>query len=229
MSGQAVQAPTTATGVSEQTPDDDRAAALTSAAEAEAGFELFRRAICERDDEAWSTVVAQYRRLVLASIYRHPGSRQLVQDDLYWVNRTFQRFWSAVRPERFEHFNGLAAILAYLKMCAVSVVLDDLQAKRRADLTSLDDVRGESVAQTDHANAVVSRLHAADVWAAVLEALTSDAERIVARQSFVGGLSPREIFARHPEQFATVDDVYRVKRNLLDRLVHTPAIRRFLD
>ncbi len=59
--------------------------------------------------------------------------------------------------------------------------------------------------------------------------LHDEAERLVAHLCLVLDLKPREVSARHPDRFADVADVYRVKRNLLERLRRSPAIRRFLD
>jgi hypothetical protein len=46
--------------------------------------------------------------------------------------------------------------------------------------------------------------------------------------SFVLDLKPGEIQERHPELFASVDDVYRIKRNVVERLRRSPQIREFL-
>ena len=42
------------------------------------------------------------------------------------------------------------------------------------------------------------------------------------------GAKPSEIFATHPELFDDVADVYRIKRNLLERLRRSARIRTFL-
>ena len=191
------------------------------------GLELFRRAICERDDEAWRAIIEQYHGVVLATIRRHPAATQPREDDMYWVNRAFQRFWIAIRPERFEQFTELPAILRYLSMCAASVLLDDLRARRGFHFVSLDDAEPHSAPEADHGDVVSRRLDAAALWAAVREALPDDTDRLVAQLSFIGALSPREIFARHPDRFETVNDVYRVKRNLMERLRRDPAVRQY--
>ena len=54
--------------------------------------------------------------------------------------------------------------------------------------------------------------------------MRDEAEQLVARLSFVAGLSPREIRARHPDRFADVNTVYRIKRNLIDRLRRSQCI-----
>ena len=193
------------------------------------GLELFRRAICERDEEAWKTIIEHYHGIVLATIRRHSAATQLREDDAYWVNRAFRRFWVAVRPERFEQFTELPAILRYLSMCAASVLLDDLRARRGFQFLSLDDAEPHSAPCVDHDELVSTRLDAAALWAAVRAALPDDTDRLVARLSFVGALSPREIFARHSDRFETVKDVYRVKRNLMERLRRDPAVRQYRE
>jgi len=46
--------------------------------------------------------------------------------------------------------------------------------------------------------------------------------------SFVSGLSPREILAKYPERFQDVYDVYRTKRNMIERLRRSTALRELL-
>ena len=58
--------------------------------------------------------------------------------------------------------------------------------------------------------------------------LVDDGERRVVYCSFALDMKPGEIQARQPELFATVADVYRLKRNALDRLRRSPEIAGFL-
>ncbi len=195
-------------------------------------YELFRRAVGERDQEAWDAVFAQYRGVVLAWVRQHPAGSVVREDDEYWVNRSFERFWSAVGSERFVLFPNLAAVLRYLKMCAHSVLLDAVRALGPQPPVPLT----EQVVATGAAGGVVDVEELAAGEAAVQELLRAiaaelhdEAERLVAHLCLVLDLKPREVYARHPDRFTGVADVYRVKRNLLDRLVRNPAIRRFLD
>jgi hypothetical protein len=190
-------------------------------------MDLFRRAICERDDDAWTKIVEQYRRMVLGTIRRHPAWRQLHEDDIYWINRSFQRFWTAVGPERFGHFTELPAILSYLKMCAVSVLLDDMRALRRIQLAPVPEATPQGGIEPDHGDVVMDRLDAAALWAAVREALVDDTELLVAQLSFISGASPCEIFERHGDRFGSIQDVYRVKRNMIERLRRKRWLHRY--
>ena len=77
--------------------------------------------------------------------------------------------------------------------------------------------------------AILGALAGRALWRAIEGEARGEDERLVARLCLGEGLRPGEVHARHPERFADVAAVYRVKRRLLDRLGSSPAIRRFLD
>src|SRR5215210_3760781 len=194
-------------------------------------YELLRRAIGERDQAAWDAVFAQYRGVVLAWVRQHPAGSAVREDDEYWVNRTFERFWSAVGPERFALFPNLATVLRYLKMCAHSVLLDAVRAlgpQPPVPLTEQAVATGAAGGVVDAEAVAAGEVAVQELWRAIDGELHDEAERTVAHLCLVLDLKPREVYERHPDRFADVADIYRVKRNLLERLRRSPAIRRFL-
>lgn len=191
-------------------------------------YELFRRAFCERDQAAWAAVYGAYQPIVAAWFRIHPlASAARDVDDL--VNRAFERFWRALGPERFSAFPSLATLLRYLKACVNSIVQDDLRALAAAKLEPLDDATDERLPAPDAAAQTESALSAQELWRIVSAEVQDEAERLVAHLCFVLEYRPREVQARCPAQFPTVADVYRVKRNLQDRLRRSPALRDFLN
>jgi DNA-directed RNA polymerase specialized sigma24 family protein len=194
-----------------------------------AGLELFRRAIDERDDAAWQAVLEIYRGLLVAQAGRKVVRGLVVEDDGFCVDRAFQRFWYATSNQRLSQFKDLASILKYLKMCLGSVLLDQARARRRQACVSIDDVAPDVCVSADPAGQVISRLAQRELWAAIDRDLLDASERLVAHLSFVGGLCPREIMARHPETFHDVYDVYRTKRNMIERLRRSQAIKSLLN
>jgi DNA-directed RNA polymerase specialized sigma24 family protein len=191
-------------------------------------FELFQRAVARRDHAAWEAIVGQYRGIVLAYVGQHSAAKLVPEHDEYWVNRAFQRFWMAVTPDRFDRFPDLPALLKYLKMCVHSVLLDEIRARRAASITSLEDVPETMHEPRDAEGAVVGKLAAQQLWQAVNRALQDEPERVVAFLSFARELKPSEIFERHPTLYDSVADVYRIKRNVLERLRRSPEIRAFV-
>lgn len=188
-------------------------------------FELLRRAIQGGDQLAWEAVVTQYRGLVLGWVRQHPGAAAAREEDTYWINRTFERFWAAVGPGRFAAFAGLAALLRYLKLCAHSVLLDEMRARGAARLEPLSEALPDP---RDGGQDALGGLAGRELWRAIEAEVADEAERAVAYLCLALGLKPREVYARHPDRYASVADVYRIKRNLLDRLRRSPAIREFL-
>jgi hypothetical protein len=191
-------------------------------------FELFRLAVAQRDHAAWEAIITQYRGIVLSFVSQHSASRHLRETDEFWVNRAFQRFWMALTPERFARFPDLPALLKYLKMCVHSVLMDELRARRVGALRSLEEVPPTAPADTDAEQAAVGAVSRQQLWQVIVRELNDEAERRVAFLSFARDLKPADIQQRHPELYASVADVYRVKRNLLERLRRNPEVRAFV-
>lgn len=190
-------------------------------------FELFRRAICERNERAWAALFDVYGGIVGAWVRMHPAAPADRADDVYWMNRAFERLWAAVTPERFALFPTVAALLRYLKMCVHSVLLD---ARRVPDATCIEALAPYLVdTRAVGATAVEEQLRAQALWEAVVLHLHDDADRLVATLCLVLDMKPREVYERHTEVFASVAEVYRAKRNLLERLQRSAMIRDFLD
>lgn len=192
------------------------------------GLELFKRAV-SGDRPAWDGLVAQYRPLVLAYLRRHPAwaSRGETDDD-YWVNRTFQRFVMAVKPDRLPWFPTLSSLLAYLKLCSHSVLLDEVRAADASRLASLEEVPEAPTVSPEVATEVLEELTPQSLWEAVTAELRGGTERVVARLSWVRSMQPVEIYATHPEMFDSVADVYRIKRTVLGRLRRSGRVSQIL-
>lgn len=193
--------------------------------------EMLRRAICDRDDAAWVAVIDQYQRLVLAWVRRHPmWSRSIDLTDDEWIYTVFGRFSVALKPERFESFNGLPALLHYLRACAHSVLIDARREQQRSSLVTSWPETDEPIGsepEPDLAGEVLDRQASEQLWQLVMEAAKSESERVAAHLRFQAALAPREIQQRRPDLFPATAHVYRAIRNLLERLRHNPAIQRY--
>jgi DNA-directed RNA polymerase specialized sigma24 family protein len=194
-----------------------------------ASVELFRRAIGDSDEEAWEAVVALYRGLLIAQTTRQAVRGLVDEDATFCVDRAFQRFWRATRARDIHDFPDLASIVKYLKMCLGSVLLDEARVRRRQACLSLDDLPAETYVSGDPSAEVATSLAQGELWTIIDGELRDDTERLVARLSFSAGLSPREIRALHPERFGEVYEVYRLKRNLIERLRRSQALHDLLS
>jgi hypothetical protein len=183
------------------------------------GFELFRRAIVERNDAAWAALYAQYAETVRWWL------GLTVDEDDELVTLTFERFWRAMDAVKFSSFSGLGGVLAYLKSCAQTARLDRARAVSvRAREEPLDAVATLLPARDDTEGMVAAHIDRVAFWHMVRQYLADEREHSVLYLSYVVGLSPRQIYARHAARFDDIAEVYRIKRAVIARLRRAPSI-----
>jgi len=186
------------------------------------GYELFRRAIVERDEQSWIESAARYRPLLAAWASRCSASAALTEsyDDL--ADQAFARAWSALSPERFASFPTLAALLAYMRACVTTTVIDHARSELSRERIE-QSIQAEEV--TTPEQLIMDQFQRQEVWRLAETAISSEQERVVLRETFVYDLPPRAILRRHPDLFADAHVIYTTKRNLFDRLQRCPELR----
>ncbi|GAB4112168.1 MAG: sigma-70 family RNA polymerase sigma factor [Roseiflexaceae bacterium] len=193
-------------------------------------YELFRRALVERDQLAWEYIFNHYRGLVESWVRRSGAFASSGETSEFFVVSAFTRFWQAVGPERFESFNSLAALLHYLQLCASCVVIDSVRAQSWAEVMPEEALVYAKHPLISPDEEAMDRVDRAEFWEYINALLNDEAERIVLHSSFVLGMKPADIYQRRPDLFASVNDVYNVKRNILGRLSRNQELRqRFED
>ena len=183
-------------------------------------FELFRRAFAQRDQGAWGRIYEIYQPLMAGWVQRHKAFPDSGEEVQYFINRSYERMWSAVTQEKFKHFDGLKSVLRYLKMCVGSVIIDHLRVQARLTLEELTDPVIEAARRHDPTleDRVLGRVGGEDLWERI-EALGIDhQEHCVLYGSFVLGLKPRQLLEHYAGVFDDIRQIYRVKENLLARL-----------
>jgi hypothetical protein len=194
-------------------------------------YELFRRAILARNEEAWARIYAQYQRLVSHWVERNAAFAASGEDVVYFVNRAFEKMWLGITPEKFETFPNLKSILRYLQMCVHSVLVDFVRQKEyKLVLESVEDV-GYLVGTEETAveDQIAAQLDKVELWAWLKQQLNDEKEYCVVYGMFILALKPREMLTQYPTVFEDVKDVYRVKENLVVRLRRSDEFRQFWD
>ena len=185
------------------------------------GCELFRRAIEERDERAWESIFTLYSPLVTTWILQYTSETPLLQlqgGSVSLVNAVFTKFWHALSNRKGKHYDFLASILQYLKDCTRSVVADEWRRVRKHwNEDSIDICVHDEVAIDDPSTQAISHLCTEEFWLH-LQQDVHDEEWLVLTCTFHQDMRPYEIHAQYPIHFPTIGDVYRVKRNILDRL-----------
>ncbi len=196
-------------------------------------LELFRRAIGEHDEDAWTCLYHQFSPLVASWVHHHPHACWLLRqtESVSFVNTAFARFAHAITPDKLAGFKHLAPLLHYIKHCVASVMADAVRAAQaRACEETMEGLALEQeLLLDDPAETVVSQISAHELWQVIEAALKSEEERLVMQLICVHDLPPREILRQHPQRFTNLGHIYRVKRNVQERLHRDRRVLAFLN
>jgi hypothetical protein len=180
------------------------------------GLELFRRATTQRDELAWEKLQQCLDEILHRWIRNHPRRELLSQLDSEdnCVAQAFERFWYATVCQQQVKFSSLAAALHYLRLCLNSTIIDTLRAHMRPREVPL------SAPYKAAERFFEPPEEAHECWEVIESLLPNQRERRVAYLLFHCGLKPREIVRFCSEEFSEVREIYRLKRNILERLLH---------
>jgi hypothetical protein len=192
-------------------------------------YELFRRALAERDEAAWEQLYLHYSSLVEGWIRRSGAFTSSGESSEYFVVGAFTKFWRALTPDRFASFPTLASLLQYLQLCSTSVVIDSVRAQSWAEMLPEETISPSHTPHYSPDEEAMSRVDSEEFWRFIGGQLHNEVERVVVYYSFVLCLTPRAIYAKRSELFSSVNDVYNVKRNVLGRLSRNQQLRALID
>jgi len=190
-------------------------------------FELFRRAINNHDQQAWQIIYDQYGPLVSGWVERHSLFPAAEEETQYFVNRAFEKMWAAITPAKFENFPNLKSVLSYLQMCVHSVLVDYVRNREQATAMAQEDlsrIPDDGAANVERR--VSQRAESEELWLWLDERLKNEKERRVVYGAFVLAMKPRELYAQFPETFNGVNEVYRVKENVMARLRRDDGLKK---
>jgi hypothetical protein len=174
-------------------------------------LELLRRALVEQDEAAWNTVYSHWQESVRRWFRRNANCAAALRHDeeQSYIDDTFKRFWQSVNAQRLT---SLAAVLRYLRLCLNSVLIDTLRTSARKKVQALPepDSPDELLVEESY--------HESEWWSVIESMLKDERERRAIYLLYQCGLKPKEIMLRCPGEFTDEQELYRFRRNALDRL-----------
>jgi len=178
-------------------------------------LELFRRAIVQEDQEAWAWVQHCFSGLVRGWLRRHPRKETAcrLESDENYVAQAFERFWQATTLTHRVEFHSLAAALHYLRASLNGAIMDTLRAYARPGEVSLPEP-GE--AWEPYQEDVTD---SSEMWEVLQTMLSNKREQRLAYLLFHCGLKSREIVRFCPQEFSDVQEIYRMRRSIMERLL----------
>ncbi len=189
-------------------------------------FELFKRAIECRENDAWLALQQQYQNLILDWIHKATKEEITVQVAEDLLQDTFTRFWRAVGLKAIplsHHFEHVGGILRYLNRCAVASCLDWQRRLQRTDrlMNKLSLAEKQATMSAKSQNTVKNtvehheKMQMIQKW--IQAYVTDEQELLVIELSYAQGLKPREIVAKYPQRFQSALEVRRIKERILKR------------
>lgn len=166
-------------------------------------YELFQRALGQDNRDAFDHVYQLYRPQVDRWVRSHrmfSASSETSPDP--FVSEAFMRLHKHLSGPKFEGFRSVDAILAYLKACAVTALLEDLRKTRRAnaEMPLSDHLHDEEPGPAERASA-------GQIWGIVQNTMRDETDRRLIDLRFRLGLTPAEIATRHPAQWRNAREV----------------------
>lgn len=189
-------------------------------------YELWRRALQLRNDDAWERLYTQYESLIIFYVKRHPSYTQLLEDPQHLIPDILTKMWRAITPERFERFPTLASLLKFLQVCTYHLVLD--HCARTPGTDALDDT-------LPLVSLPLRPVNLSQFWGCVEQQAKDERERVVIQERLRHERKPDDILRRHSDLFPNKGTLYRTTENLRARLIRDvnnelkPCLEPFLD
>lgn len=179
------------------------------------GIELFSRALKQLDSWAWETVQQRFGDMMHGWLYQHPMRHIACRFDSEenYVAQAFARFWQATAGNPRIEFTTFAAILRYLRASLNGTILDALRAYSRPREMPLPEpgaAEGLFGEEQDDSH---------ELWEAIQSVLPDKRQQRVAYLLFHCHLKPRQVVQFCPDEFSDVGEIYRLRRNIFERLL----------
>jgi hypothetical protein len=187
------------------------------------GLELLRRATMQGDQEAWAGVQQCFGEMVRGWLRRHPKREVAcrLESEENYVAQAFERFWQATAFNQRVEFSTLAAALQYLRASLNGAILDMLRAyaRPREVLLPGPGEPGEPLVEdsSDHS----------EVWDRLHMIPSNPREQRLAYLLFHSGLKPREIVRLCSQEWSDVQEIYRLRRNIMERVLRNADLLRW--
>jgi len=191
-------------------------------------FELFRRAIQESNQAAWETICIQYQPLVSGWVRQHSGFQDSGEEIQFFVNGAFGKIYTTITPVKFAGFSDLGSLLRYLKLCVFSVIIDFVRSSEQITPYSLEEASKTVSTDPPVEEQQSDQAYQRAFWEWINARLNDYKERLVIYGSFVLALKPQEIYDLFQNRFDDVDEIYRVKQNVISRFRRDSEFRKFL-
>jgi DNA-directed RNA polymerase specialized sigma24 family protein len=179
------------------------------------GLELFHRALLQHDSLAWEVLQQRFSKIVLHWMCVHPLRDVACRYDSEenYVAQAFARFWQATFNNHNIEFRTMSAVLRYLRASLHGAILDTLRAYSRSQEVPFPEPGepGEPVVEEQENDG--------ELWQVIQSLIPDQRQQRVAYLLFHCHLKPREIVKFIPHEFSDVQEIYSLRRTIVERLL----------
>ena len=177
--------------------------------------ELLRRAIAHGDQQAWAGFQQCLEETVVTWLHEHPSReaacRGLCEKDV--VAQAFERFRQGAVQGQIA-FETLAGVLVYLRAILQGVILERLRILSRPKEVSMP------VPDLSCELGMEDQLDSNQTWEILQTLLPGTRERRLAYLLYHCGLGPQEIVQCCSQEWSDVQEISRLRRNIVERLLY---------
>jgi hypothetical protein len=177
------------------------------------GLELLHRATIQGNHDAWAGLQQCLSELVRTWLYGHPRREAALrwESEESYVGLAFERFWQATTQQQVA-FSTLAGALSYLRASLNGALLDTLRAYNRQEIPLPEPGAPGEPSVEDHTDS-------GELWEILQRVLPSEREQRLAYLLYHCNLKAREIVRFCQQEWPDVQEIYRLRRNILQRLL----------
>ena len=183
-------------------------------------LKLLRRAMAHGDPEAWAGFQQCLEETILTWLHEHPGGeaarRGLCEKDV--VAQAFERFRQGAVGGQTA-CETLTEVLVALHVHLHGVILERLRLLSRPQAVS------RLVSALTAEPCVEDQLDGHEIWELLQTLLPSARERRLAYLLYHCGLGPQEIVQCCSQEWTDVQEISRLRRDIVERLLHHADIQ----
>ena len=176
-------------------------------------LELLRRASTQGDLLTWVTFRKSLEATVLTWLHEHPGKEAAchLQSEQYFVALAFERLLHATVKGQVA-CETLSEVLVFLRVSLNGAILETLRVFSQPGVNSNLWLVGHD------------RLEGNAIWNRLLSRLPNLREQHLAYLLYHCGLEPAEIVLYWPQEWSDAQEVARLRRSILARLMQGPEL-----
>ncbi len=175
------------------------------------GLELLHRAIMQGDQDAWNGVQQSFGESVRVWLHGHPrreAASRLESEETYMA-QAFERFRQAAVQQQIA-FQTLSGAGVYLRASLHGVIVDRLRTS---------SLPREAPCPVPGEPRLKNQIDSNAAWEALQALQLSEREQRLAYLLYHCGLGPREIVRLCPQDWSDVQEIYRLRCNILQRVL----------